>query len=105
MMGGIVTRNMQSKAIAKNKRNCCILLDLFHYVQGGSNMTGTDLCVNKPHMSRSYLNHLVHIQVEGFQQQLLRTIFGIKREELTRRWRNLHNEELHNLSYSPVFVR
>ena len=31
MMGGIVTRNMQSKAIAKNKRNCCILLDLFHY--------------------------------------------------------------------------
>jgi len=23
-------------------------------------MTGTDLCVNKPHMSRSYLNHLVH---------------------------------------------
>ena len=29
-------------------------------LQGGSNMTGTDLCVNKPHMSRSYLNHLVH---------------------------------------------
>jgi hypothetical protein len=23
-------------------------------------MTGTDLCVNKPHLSRSYLNHLVH---------------------------------------------
>jgi len=23
-------------------------------------MTGTDLCVNKPHKSRSYLNHLVH---------------------------------------------
>jgi len=22
-------------------------------------MTGTDFCVNKPHMSRSYLNHLV----------------------------------------------
>ena len=22
-------------------------------------MTGTDLCVNKPHLSRSYLNHLV----------------------------------------------
>ena len=28
-------------------------------LQGGSNMTGTDLCVNKPHKSRSYLNHLV----------------------------------------------
>jgi len=22
-------------------------------------MTGTDLCVNKPHMFRSYMNHLV----------------------------------------------
>ena len=28
-------------------------------VQGGSNTTGTDFCVNKPRMSRSYLNHLV----------------------------------------------
>jgi hypothetical protein len=28
-------------------------------IQGGSNMTRTDLCVNKPHLSRSYLNHLV----------------------------------------------
>jgi hypothetical protein len=23
-------------------------------------MTGTDLCVNKPHLSRSYLNNLVY---------------------------------------------
>ena len=29
-------------------------------IQGGSNMTGNDLCVNKPHMSWSYLNHLVY---------------------------------------------
>jgi len=29
------------------------------FIQGGSNMSGTDFCVNKPHMSRSYLNHLV----------------------------------------------
>ena len=28
-------------------------------VQGGSSMTGTDLCVNKCKQSRSYLNHLV----------------------------------------------
>jgi hypothetical protein len=26
-------------------------------------MTGTDLCVNKPHKSRSYLNHLVQKEV------------------------------------------
>jgi len=31
MMGGVVTRNMKSKAIAENKRNCCILLELFDY--------------------------------------------------------------------------
>jgi len=30
-------------------------------LQGGSNMTGTDFCVNKPRMSRSYLNHLVQM--------------------------------------------
>ena len=29
-------------------------------IQGGSNMTGTDLCVNKCKQSRSNLNHLVH---------------------------------------------
>ena len=33
MMGEIVTRNMQSKAIANKERNCCILLDLFHQNQ------------------------------------------------------------------------
>jgi hypothetical protein len=30
-----------------------------HKLQGGSNMTGTDFCVNKPHLSWSYLNHLI----------------------------------------------
>ena len=29
-------------------------------------MTGTDLCVNKPHKSRSYLNHLVHYGKENY---------------------------------------
>jgi hypothetical protein len=42
-----------------NKQILCIPLRLMK-VQGGSNMTGTDLCVNRPHTSRSYLNHLVH---------------------------------------------
>jgi hypothetical protein len=27
---------------------------------------------------------------------MLRGVFGPKREEVTRGWRNLHNEELHN---------
>ena len=30
------------------------------YIQGGSNMTGTNLYVNKCKQSRSYLNHLVY---------------------------------------------
>jgi hypothetical protein len=30
------------------------------YIQGDSNMNGTDLCVIKFNQSRSYLNHLVH---------------------------------------------
>jgi hypothetical protein len=32
-------------------------------LQGGSNMTGTDFCVNKPHKSRSYLKHHVYLNV------------------------------------------
>jgi hypothetical protein len=44
--------NVKSKT-PRNLSNCNLR------VQGGSNMTGTDLCVNKPHKSRSYLNHLV----------------------------------------------
>jgi hypothetical protein len=34
--------------------------DTITNVQGGSNMTGTDLCVNKCKQSRSYLNHPVY---------------------------------------------
>jgi hypothetical protein len=39
----------------------CVYIYIYIYVQGGSNMTRTDLCVNKPHKSQSYLNHLVYI--------------------------------------------
>jgi hypothetical protein len=37
-----------------------VSLLLQSYVQGDSNMTGPDLCVNKPQSVRSYLNHLVY---------------------------------------------
>jgi hypothetical protein len=33
---------------------------------------------------------------------MLRRIFGPKRDEVTGGWRKLHNEELHNLYYSPT---
>jgi hypothetical protein len=31
------------------------------------------------------------------ENRLLKIIFGLKREEVARGWRRLHNEELHNL--------
>jgi hypothetical protein len=36
---------------------------------------------------------------------VLRRIFGPKRDEVTRGWRKLHDEELHGLYCSPSIVR
>jgi hypothetical protein len=38
-----------------------------------------------------------------FENRVLRRIFVPKREEVTRGWRKLHNEELHGL-YSSVLL-
>jgi hypothetical protein len=35
---------------------------------------------------------------------VLRRTFGPKRDEVTGRWRKLHNEELHNLYSSPSII-
>jgi alpha-D-ribose 1-methylphosphonate 5-triphosphate synthase subunit PhnG len=35
---------------------------------------------------------------------VLRRIFGSKRDEITREWQKLHNEELHDLYCSPTIV-
>jgi hypothetical protein len=40
-----------------------------------------------------------------FENRLLRRIFGLKRDEVTREWRKLHNEELHDLYSSPSIIR
>jgi len=40
-----------------------------------------------------------------FENRVLRRIFGSKRDEVTREWRKLHNEELNNLYSSPNIVR
>ena len=34
-----------------------------------------------------------------FVNRVLRRIFGAKREDVTREWRKLHNEELNDLYY------
>jgi hypothetical protein len=40
-----------------------------------------------------------------FGNRVLRILFGPKRDEETRGWRKLHNEELHDLYSSPSIIR
>jgi hypothetical protein len=40
-----------------------------------------------------------------FENRVLRGILGPKRYEVTRGWRKLHNEELHNLYSTPSIIR
>jgi hypothetical protein len=40
-----------------------------------------------------------------FENRVLRRIFGLKRDEETGGWRNLHNGELHNLCPLSSMIR
>jgi hypothetical protein len=40
-----------------------------------------------------------------FENRVLRRIFGPKRDEVTGKWRKLHNGEFHNLYSSPDIIR
>jgi hypothetical protein len=40
-----------------------------------------------------------------FENRVLRRIFGPKRDEVTGKWRKLHNEELHDLYSSPGIIK
>jgi hypothetical protein len=38
---------------------------------------------------------------EGFENRELEQIFGPKRDDVTREWRRLHNNELYDMYFSP----
>jgi hypothetical protein len=40
-----------------------------------------------------------------FENRVLRRIFGLKRDEAIGGWRELHDEENHNLYCSPSIIR
>jgi hypothetical protein len=40
-----------------------------------------------------------------FENKVLRRIFGPKKDEVTREWRRLHNEEPDALNSSPNIIR
>jgi len=39
------------------------------------------------------------------ENRVLRRIFGPNRDEVTGEWRNLHNDELNDLYFSPNIIR
>jgi len=47
----------------------------------------------------------VERRLRVFENRVLRRIFGRKRDEITREWRKLHNEERNDLFPSPNIVR
>jgi hypothetical protein len=40
-----------------------------------------------------------------FENRVLSRIFGWKGDEITRGWRNMHNDKLHNLYSLPSVIR
>ena len=44
------------------------------------------------------------VRLRVFANRVLRRTFGPKRDEVTREWRKLRNEELNDLYYSPNIV-
>jgi hypothetical protein len=46
-----------------------------------------------------------HHRLKVIENRVLRRIFGPKTDEVEGGWRKLHNEELHDVNYSPSIIR
>jgi hypothetical protein len=44
-------------------------------------------------------------QLENVSERVQRRIFGLKMDDVTRGWRKLYNEKLHNLYPSPNIIK
>jgi hypothetical protein len=44
------------------------------------------------------------VDVRVIENKILKRVFGTKIEDILAIWRNLHNEELHNMYYSPSTI-
>jgi hypothetical protein len=70
--------------------------------------SASSICVKK-HASGWALNRSVTLREEHslrvFENRVLRRIFGPKRDEVTGKWRKLHNGELHYLYSSSDIIR
>jgi len=55
------------------------------------------------------VNNVVYIgtirRLRVFENRVLRSTFGPKRDKVTREWRKLHNEELNDLYSPPNIIR
>ena len=57
------------------------------------------------HVYRNLLFRHWCLSSRVFENRLLRRVFGPRRDEVTRKWRKLHNEELRDLYSLPNIVR
>jgi hypothetical protein len=60
---------------------------------------------DKKTMNLSEISRAKECRLRVFENKVLRRIFGPKRDEVTGKWRKLHNKELYALYSSPNIIR